>query len=787
MSKKDEDFLKELLNDFKIEAAEHHQEIVSGLVKLEKENPANPDKNLVETIFRELHSLKGAARAVNLSTIEQLCMNLEHLFHQLKDGKIALNDLVFDDLYKAVDVLEKLLKQIDQNPAPQTQKAVDQIINKVLKVLNKEETKKPALSFFDEVTPKDAEITSTEKAAQPKTTTLNSDKAETQKADAVIEENQDEDQLNAQKDTHPETKKEENTDAQTVRISLSKLFSIMHQAEEMIALKSILNHRVDKFNQLGSDFKKWKREHKEKFLKEQHNFDDFNSLKDLNEFLTRHEESLFKQAFHLDQLMRMASKSVDELLTDVRKTLMQPFTVLLQIVPRIVRDLSKSQEKEIEVVTTGSEIEIDRRILEELKDPLIHLIRNSIDHGIEPKELRLKKGKTVLAKLSISIAIKAGSKIELTISDDGAGVDRKKLKDSAVKKGFITAEEAKKMSDDAAANLVFSSGISTNSFITDVSGRGLGMAIVEAKVTKLGGTIQIQSEPDKGTAFIITLPQSLSSFKGILVKAAGNSFIIPTVSVLSAERIEKKSIKTIESKKTCKYLGQTLALVKLSDVLNLKKQPSKTKESPYFTALILQSSNKQMAFIVDEVLGEHEGVVKTLGAQLKHVTNIAGATILGDNTVVPVIEVSELIQSASKDTKAGLFDTDQEMKTEPEGKKRILIVEDSITVRNMLRNMVEAAGFDVKTAVNGLEGLNLAKAEDFDLVVTDIEMPRMSGFELTSKIREDSELSEIPVILVSTLDSDQDKQRGMEAGANAYIVKSSFEKSNLVDTINRLI
>ncbi|MDA3943369.1 MAG: hybrid sensor histidine kinase/response regulator [Bacteroidetes bacterium] len=786
MNKKDEDFLKELLNDFKIEAAEHHQEIVSGLVKLEKENPQNPDKNLIETIFRELHSMKGAARAVNLTSIEQLCMNMEHLFHHLKDGKIDLKVIVFDDVYKAVDVLEELLQQIDQKPSPQTQKAVDQIVRKILKILNKEEDKKPALSFFDEETPKETKKTSN-KVAPDEGPALGPEKNKIQKTDAAQDGNQEEAATVPTEDSLPEVEKEENPDAQTVRITLSKLISIMHQAEGLIAFKSMLDHRVEQYNQINSDFKKWRRENKEKLIKEQENSEPSTSLNDLYDFLSSHEETLFKQAFHLDHLKRMAAKSVDELLIDVRKTLMQPFTILLHIVPRLVRDLSKTQDKQIEVITAGSEIEIDRRILEELKDPLIHLIRNSIDHGIEPKEVRIKKGKPALAKLTINIAIKAGSKIELSISDDGAGIDRKKLKDSAVKKGFVTVEEAKKMSDSAAANLVFSSGISTNSFITDVSGRGLGMAIVEAKVTKLGGTIQLQSEPDKGTTFIISLPQSLSSFKGILVKASGHAFIIPTVSVLSAERIDKKTIKTIESKKTYKYLGQTIALVKLGDVLNLKKQRANAKQGEYFTALILQSSNKQMAFIVDEVLGEHEGVVKGLGAQLKHVNNIAGATILGDNTIVPVIEVSELIYSASRDTSAGLFDTDQEKTTAPEGKKRILVVEDSITVRNMLRNMVEAAGFEVKTAVNGLEGLNLAKSEEFDLVVTDIEMPRMSGFELTSKIRADNELSELPVILVTTLDSDQDKQRGMEAGANAYIVKSSFEKSNLVDTINRLI
>lgn len=772
-----EEFLKELLNDFKVEGSEHHQQIINGIIRLENEDQDNPDKVLVETIFRELHSLKGAARAVNLGAIEQLCMNLENLFHLIKDKKLGLNAIHYDSLYKAIDLLETLLQLLDKKLSPQLQRNLDQSISDISKIIHKETPTKSKLSFFEDETPE------TTVSAPPTKTIVNNDQDNS--SDADEKENLTIETTSVKQESIDD--KELTEQDQTVRVALSKLYGIMHDAEEMIALKSFLDHRVDQMYQLTSEFRKNRIKLADLLANEvnQHGPQDRNNS--LLKFFSDHEEKLNRESFLLNQLKQMASKAVDELLMNTRKTLMQQFSVLLHIVPRIVRDLSKTDNKEIEVITNGSDTEIDRRILEELKDPLIHIIRNSIDHGIEAKDIRLKKGKPSKAKITISIALKSGSKIEIRISDDGSGINLTKLKESAIKKGIITAEESKQMTDKAIANLIFSSGVSTNTIITDVSGRGLGMAIVESKVGNLGGTIDLETEKDIGTTFIINIPQSLSSFKGILVKSAGKSFIIPTVSVLGALRINKKSIKTIESKNTINYDSQTIGLVRFGDVIGINSSALQQKEEVFYKALVLQSSNNRMAFIVDEILGEHEGIVKNLGAQLKHINNIAGATMLGDSNIVPVIEVGELIKNAIKNQKASSFETTNANEADDNQKKRILIVEDSITVRNMLRSMVEAAGFEVKTAVDGLEGFNFAKNESFDLVVTDIEMPHMSGFELTKEIRADKELADVPVILVTTLDSEQDKRKGMDAGANAYIVKSNFEKSNLVGTINSLI
>jgi two-component system chemotaxis sensor kinase CheA len=307
------------------------------------------------------------------------------------------------------------------------------------------------------------------------------------------------------------------------------------------------------------------------------------------------------------------------------------------------------------------------------------------------------------------------------------------------------------------------------------------MAIVAEKINHLGGKIFVDTTPKKGTTFRVELPQTLATFSGILVEASGQRFLLPTTSVFKAVKVNKQDIKPIESKNTFRFLNETISLVSLADVLGLRK--SKSSQSSQLQVMIVQTTSKT-GFVVDKVIGEYEGMVKPLGQQLKHVDKMEGACFMGDGSVVPVLQVEELMEAA-RGLRLGSTET-RSVKEDGELKK-VLYAEDSITVRNMVRSHIEAAGFEVSTAVDGQAAYELLQKEAFDLVVSDIEMPRMNGFELTSKIKKDNALSHLPVILVTSLDSKADRDRGLESGANAYIVKSSFEKSNLIDTIKRLI
>ncbi len=720
MDNRQEDFLRELLADFKIEAAEHHSVITDGLLKLEKQPPPELYKTIIETTFREFHSLKGAARAVNQIDIERICQSMESVFQQLKKGTFTLNPGHFDLLYKGLDFLNVMLADIDN-----TNKTISSgMYLPLLKAI--ENTVK--------------NFTNTQKPAETTETIFQFSKTE-----EPLEQLEQEPVLSVPEPVLIDKQLAKDT----VRISTRKLENLLRQAEEFIAVKATLGYYIHEIQK------------------------------------TNHEDQSIIQR-ELNHFHRNLSRMVDDLLFDIKSTLLFPFSSLLDIVPKIVRDLGKEFDKEIHLTIHGAETEIDRRILEAMKDPLIHIIRNCIDHGLETTAVRIKKGKPKAGIIAIDINQEDGKQVILKLTDDGAGINRQVLTEKVIKAGLATLASINRMSDQELLSFIFRSGISTSPIITDLSGRGLGMAIVMEKVTGLGGNIIVSSEPDKGTTFSITLPLTLSTFRGVLVKVNEHQFIIPTTSVNRAVRIKQNEILYAESKPFFYRNNESIALVELSSVLGIPQRKKQKAINAYFPVLILSSAQHRIGFIVDEVIGEQEGIVKEMGPQLIHVKNIAGATILGNGQVIPILSVSELIDTAlQSSTNLSVAKQEDEVSAVPV--LNILVAEDSITSRTLLRNILESAGFVVKTAVDGLEAFQFIQSERYDLVVSDVEMPNMNGFELTAKIRNDERFTNIPVILVTALSSDFDKQRGMEAGANAYIVKSNFEQSNLVDTIKRLI
>lgn len=765
MSKDQDDFLKELLNDFKIEGAEHLQAMVKGLLELEKDINSQEKKTIVETVFREMHSMKGASRAVNLMQIERLCMHLESVFHEIKNEKLQLSKHMFDVFFQATDTLETMLKEMDNPNKSVSENAINQLGVK-LKALSLKSIKHSNADYFLKEMPKESP------AAQLNTEIYSVE----EKAFTIPPEKE------VQHEPLPVLKqKEKISETETVRIDTAKLYDSLRLAEEMITIKNKLKFHSDQLQLFSSNITNWKRK-----FNEAASFDKEQALKE-KELLKKHDEALADAVKNIEKLQYDAGRTIDEMILGLKKTLLQSFSSLLAVVPRIVRDLSKEYNKEVEINILGAETEIDRRILEAMKDPIVHLVRNCIDHGIESKDERVKLKKEEYGTLTISIASDADQKIKIILEDDGRGINREKLISSAVKSGTIKAEAVDSMNEQEINMLIFASGVSTSPFITDVSGRGLGMAIVLEKITGLGGNIALESVAHKGTKFTITLPQTLATFKGILVKASDSLFMIPTTAIFKALKIAPDDISTVESKNTIRLNNEIVGIVSLADVLGVRKRHSKQK-SNFLQGLALQIVQKKLVFVVDEVLGEHEGIVKSLGPQLKHVNNIAGATLLGDGKIVPVLQIAELINAAIGKSFTTDFDHEEKHEnSDADVQKRILLAEDSITIRNMMRNYLETAGFDVVTAVDGQDAFEHLQSERFDIVVTDIEMPRMNGIQLTAKIKEHAALSHLPVVLVTALESKDDRKRGMEAGANAYIIKSSFEKSNLIDTINRLI
>lgn len=765
ISEREKEFLKRLKATFKIEAEEHINTIASGLLDLEKEPGKEKQDQILETIYRQVHSLKGSARAVDLTAIETICQSLESIFKEFKYKGIPSSPRLFDIMQQAMDTIDVLISSQEEIDISGIIRELGMIQPGQLEV-KPGKTVKPSKAGSRsqmESPPKGKRFT-----RQGYLTSL------------------------------PEKKKPIETTANTIRIPTEKLDRLLLQAEEMIFMKLAINRRMIELKEmipLFADLEK-KREVVTPILKslQRKPGKGSNGCEKVLEYFeysdTRHRECQSKinrvsKALDMDQ--RIFGGMVNSHREDIRKTLMLPFSTLTESFPRMVRDLARQKEKEIELVIKGQEIEIDKRILEEMKSPLIHLVRNAVDHGIEAPGQRTRKKKPGKGLVMVIISQQEGNKVEIMVSDDGIGIDLEKVKTRAINTGLVAAEEIGRLAGQEILSLIFNDEFSTSPIITDLSGRGLGLAIAREKVEKLGGRITLESNWGQGTTFRILLQATLATFRGILVESAKQKFIIPTLNVEQVLRINSQYIKTVQNRETIKVGNDIISYVRLEEVLQLPVSPSAPNSSKNIRVVILAAGDKRIAFQVNDVPDEEEVLVKDLGKQLSRVKNISGATVLDSGEVVPILNVIDLIKSAV----AAASTAPSRKSTKPPdaevGKKSILVVEDSITSRMLLKNILETGGYRVKVAVDGMDGWIALKEEKFDLVVSDVDMPGMNGFELTEKIRQDKNLKGLPVVLVTAMESREDREKGIDVGADGYIVKSSFDQSNLLDVIKKLV
>ncbi len=793
MSKPDDEFLKQLLETFRVEAEEHLQAMSSGLLELEKGAPGAREPALVESIFREAHSLKGAARAVNLGEIEAVCQSLESIFAMWQSCELRRSPEQFDTLHHALDAVEKLL---DADPSsgpaidkPQLQGLLDalQALREARNAPAAEQGRRAFQRRRKTETGKEPPLP--EAGAAPPRESSPSPEPAAAAAMAIAHDPR-------------------GPLSETVRISTAKLDTLLLQAEETVVMKLTSTQRSVDLREVQALLEQWKRQwgrlQPEIRLMRQDiekrraaNTQMASPVEKVGEFFDwsqAHFKSLESRVTALSHAAEHDRHSlgvmVDNLLNETKKLLVMPFSVLLGILPRLVRDIAREQGKEVELVIHGGEVEIDKRILEELKDPLVHLLRNSVDHGIENPEQRRQDGKPRQATLRVTVTQVSGSEVEIVVSDDGAGIDLAKVKAGAVKHGLMGAEDAKRLDDLDALPLIFESGVSTSPILTEISGRGLGLAIVREKVDKLCGHIFVDTHRQQGTTFRILLPLTLATFKGVLVRAANQSFVLPTANLERVVRVRRDDVKTVENRETIALNGRAVSLVWLADALEIAR-PGEPSTADSFPAFVLSAGDKRIAFRVDEVLNEQEVLVKPLGKPLVRVRNVAGATVLGSGKAVPILNAADLIKSAMKSggapVRAPAARTADAVAKGAAKTRSLLLVEDSITARMLLKNILETAGYRVKTAVDGMDAWTALKLEMFDAVVTDVDMPRVSGFELTEKIRGDKRLEQTPVVLVTGRETREDRERGIDVGASAYIIKSSFDQSNLLEVLERLV
>jgi two-component system chemotaxis sensor kinase CheA len=475
------------------------------------------------------------------------------------------------------------------------------------------------------------------------------------------------------------------------------------------------------------------------------------------------------------------SQSLLALQDELRSMRLIPVSTVLAPLKRTARELADSVGKKVSLTIEGGDIEIDKTILAFLKDPLQHLLRNAIDHAIEMPEKRHKENKPEEGHIIIKIQQDAG-KIKLLFSDDGRGFNVEKIKTQALKNGFISQELFSTMTNEEALLLALRPGLSTSEKVTALSGRGVGLDVVKSNLEKVKGSLKIQSELTKGTTFTLTLPLTLATTRGVLISASGHHLMLPTLSLESLHQINLSDLKPVENERVFIVNNTPIPTKSLQDLLQLPKAQVEAKSCDGF---FLRDANQYYIILVDAIEDEHDCIIKPLPAPFNQMPLYIGVTLTGEGELVPVLNPKAVVDLARTTT---LNNTAREKSGEAvKSVKKILVVDDSLTTRSLAVNALKGAGFDVKSAVDGKQAWETIQKEKFDCVVTDIVMPKMNGFELIKLIKSSQNFSRLPVIVVTSHESDLEKQQGVASGADFYLVKSQFNTRILIDTIWSLL
>src|SRR5574337_696349 len=721
MANRDQDIKERLLAIFRVEAEEHLEALTANLLALENGVPPEQAREVIEATFREAHTLKGAARSVGLMDVEAVCQAMESLLRGIMQGRLALNPPMLNCLQESVDGVARLLSgSANSTAAPDLVRRLEEAGARGQGLVDGDQNPTPN--------------------PQPPT------------PDFVVP---------IPQPPTPASPPTPVPHADSIRFSTAKLDALLVQTEDLLVPKLAAEERVREVKALVETLKR--------------------GSGDQGAGVRGQAEDLLR---HLTIDHRSISRAVDSLHEELRRTRLTPASIILDLFPRMVRDVARAHGKEVEWRVQGADLEVDRKVLETMKDPLIHLVRNAIDHGIEPPEARVQAGKAARGQVAVRVTSLEGGRVEICVQDDGRGIDPARVKAAAVRARLLSADDADAKTDDDALDLIFRSGLSTSPMITDLSGHGLGLAIVKEGVERLGGRIQVETQAGAGTTIRMVLPASITTFRGLLVQAGGQPFLLPTEAVERAIRIAPEDVASVEGRQAIRWDGHPLYLARLSELLGVAERTEQSESGGKQPCVIVGSGDEQIGLIVEAILGEQEVLVKQFGPPLVRVKHVAAAGLLGTGRVVLILRPSDLVTSARQSPHASAPPTvAEELQRQPV----ILVVDDSITTRTMEKNILEASGYQVRVAVDGLDAWSALKSEAVDLVVSDVDMPRMDGFELTARIRADRELANLPVLLVTALESREDKERGIEVGANAYIVKSSFERSNWLEIIRRLV
>ncbi|WRG59396.1 chemotaxis histidine kinase/response regulator CheAY2 [Helicobacter pylori] len=780
------DDLQEIMEDFLIEAFEMNEQLDQDLVELEH-NPE--DLDLLNRIFRVAHTIKGSSSFLNLNILTHLTHNMEDVLNRARKGEIKITPDIMDVVLRSIDLMKTLLvtirdtgSDINNGKENEIEEAVKQLqaitsqnlegvketlgtkeapekeVKKENKEENQTETKasttenptsdnpladEPDLDYANmsaeeveaeierllnkrQEADKERRAQKKQEAKQEVTPAKEIPKTETPKAPKT------ETKAKAKADTE-ENKAPSIGVEQTVRVDVRRLDHLMNLIGELVLGKNRLIR-------IYSDVEE--RYDGEKFLEE------------------------------LNQVVSSISAVTTDLQLAVMKTRMQPVGKVFNKFPRMVRDLSRELGKSIELIIEGEETELDKSIVEEIGDPLIHIIRNSCDHGIEPLEERRRLNKPETGKVQLS-AYNEGNHIVIKISDDGKGLDPVMLKEKAVEKGVISERDAEGMSDREAFNLIFKPGFSTAKVVSNVSGRGVGMDVVKTNIEKLNGIIEIDSEVGVGTTQKLKIPLTLAIIQALLVGVQEEYYAIPLSSVLETVRISQDEIYTVDGKSVLRLRDEVLSLVRLSDIF---KVDAILESNSDVYVVIIGLADQKIGVIVDYLIGQEEVVIKSLGYYLKNTRGIAGATVRGDGKITLIVDVGAMMDMAKsiKVNITTLMNESENTKSKNSPSDYIVLaIDDSSTDRAIIRKCLKPLGITLLEASNGLEGLEMLKNGDKtpDAILVDIEMPKMDGYTFASEVRKYNKFKNLPLIAVTSRVTKTDRMRGVESGMTEYITK----------------
>lgn len=740
----------ELFRLFRAECEEHLARLDDGLLRLEK-TPADPP--LLEELFRESHSLKGAARMLGLAGIETAAHRLESILNAARKGEAPLTPEAIEHLGAALGDLRRHAQKVfageHQSPAPG---AVPPAPTLVVSEASLATASLPATAG-----PPPAPVVTP--AIAPAASAVTPAAAPAVSAEAFR--------------------------IETVRVETRKLDDLLTQVGELSVIDGRAQHRLALMEELLAQWAALERDRRKRAAapSARHGTESA-ALVIFGGLLQQARDALFDDGARLESIVKLLEDHV-------RSMRLLPLSTVFALFPRMLRDMAKAQGKEAELVLEGGDITVDKRILEEMKDPLMHLIRNAIDHGIEPPAERQRLGKPRGATVQLR-ALRDNANVLLEVQDDGRGLDPTAIRQEAKKRRLHDEATLDAMSPAQLQQLIFTPGFSTRTYVTELSGRGVGLDVVRVNVERMKGGIRLESAVGQGLTVRLRLPLSLATTRLLLASAGGRLYGLPVEFVHTSRRVRESDLFTLEGRLAVLFDGQPVMAARLADLLELpvaQEGSERVAAKPDTLAcIVLQVGDERLGLLADDLPAEEEVVPKPLGAPLRRVRNVAALAMLGSGDICVVLNPADLLHSAHR-AGAEMRNANAGMPGEATAAARpaVLLVEDSALIRAMEKRILEGGGYDVVTAVDGVDALNALGGRPFAAVVSDIMMPNMDGLALTARIRAEPRYRELPVILVTTLASDEDKRRGLDAGANAYIPKPSFDQRVLLDTLTRLV